>query len=573
MSDDETPFRPQPGKGRGASRSPSFLGEIRAAIRRAGYTGKGLPTPGKSGGRSGFGRGKVIRLGIAAPASRRRVMVAARVVRHAGWKYRAAPLPLHLSYLVREGVSQDASPAQMFDARTDQADGQAFAERCTPDRHHFRFIVSPEDADRVQDLKGFTRTLMGQAERDLGTALDWVGVDHWNTGQPHVHILVRGKTSDGRDLVISRDWIGHGMRSRAEAELTRQLGPRTEAEITRARDAEISAERMTSLDRALRARAIEPDGVVDLRPTQGAQAVEPRLIARAQTLTRLGLATPVQPGVWVLKPDLEDTLRALATRGDIIATLHRSLRGVRPLHPEQVSLGKGEEPVIGGVLATGQHNELAGTAFLVIDGTDGRVHHRVLASIDQLAGLQPGRVVRHGPGKASPEVLSELDVPAQITARGVTWLDRLAASPDALPLAGTGFGAEARQALAARLDHHLATGLLSRTDHPARLAPHHLATLQAREVAEVTERLARQQGRAALIPAAGERFAGTLRDRLSLVSGQFAVLEGLTPDGSPALALAPWKPGFERHLGRQVAFTPNETGPPLWTLGRGIAVS
>jgi len=41
---------------------------------------------------------------------------------------------------------------------------------------------------------------MAQAERDLGTKLDWIGVDHWNTDNPHVHVLVRGKADDGRDL-------------------------------------------------------------------------------------------------------------------------------------------------------------------------------------------------------------------------------------------------------------------------------------------------------------------------------------------------------------------------------------
>jgi hypothetical protein len=30
-------------------------------------------------------------------------------------------------------------------------------------------------------------------ERDLGTKLDWIGVDHYNTDNPHLHILVRGK--------------------------------------------------------------------------------------------------------------------------------------------------------------------------------------------------------------------------------------------------------------------------------------------------------------------------------------------------------------------------------------------
>jgi type IV secretory pathway VirD2 relaxase len=37
---------------------------------------------------------------------------------------------------------------------------------------HFRFIVSPEDADKMADLRAFTRELMKDAERDLETKLD-----------------------------------------------------------------------------------------------------------------------------------------------------------------------------------------------------------------------------------------------------------------------------------------------------------------------------------------------------------------------------------------------------------------
>jgi hypothetical protein len=34
-------------------------------------------------------------------------------------------------------------------------------------------------------------------------------------GQPHVHLVVRGVADDGSDLVISRDSISRGLRSRA----------------------------------------------------------------------------------------------------------------------------------------------------------------------------------------------------------------------------------------------------------------------------------------------------------------------------------------------------------------------
>ena len=145
-------------------------------------------------------------------------------------------------------------------------DHRAFAERCESDRHHFRFIVSPDDATELSDLKALTRDLMAQAQRDLGTKLDWVAVDHWNTEHPHVHVIIRGRADDGQDLVISRDYIREGMRARAEGLVTRELGPRSEQEIRRSLEGEIEAERWTRLDNVLAREAGRNGGIIDLRP-------------------------------------------------------------------------------------------------------------------------------------------------------------------------------------------------------------------------------------------------------------------------------------------------------------------
>ena len=102
-------------------------------------------------------------------------------------------------------------------------------------------------------------------ERDLGTRLDWVAIDHWNTDNPHVHVLIRGKADDGQDLVISRAYISRGFRDRAAERVTLELGPRSEQEIRTALEKEVDAERWTGLDRALRSIADENGGVVDLR--------------------------------------------------------------------------------------------------------------------------------------------------------------------------------------------------------------------------------------------------------------------------------------------------------------------
>ena len=245
---------------RGAKRPQTFVGEVMRAAKKAGHVGNSFrSSQGRS--RSRFGRGRRAAVSIRLRSNARRVVMKARVVRHQGARFRSAPLPKHIAYLKREGVTRDGEDARMFDAASDTADERAFAERCEDDRHHFRFIISPEDAAKIGDLKTFTRELMRDVEKDLGTQLDWVAVDHWNTDNPHIHVLIRGCADDGRDLVISREYISRGFRDRAAERVTLELGPRSEQEIHTALEREVESERWTSLDRGLRDIADECGGV------------------------------------------------------------------------------------------------------------------------------------------------------------------------------------------------------------------------------------------------------------------------------------------------------------------------
>jgi type IV secretory pathway VirD2 relaxase len=193
-------------------------------------------------------------------AGQRRVVIKARIVRiKAG---NAGAVRAHLRHVQRDGVTREGNPGELYDESRDHVDGKAFAERREGDRHQFRFIVAPEDSSEIADLKPFVRDLMRQMESDLGTRLDWVAADHFNTGQPHSHIVVRGKDDHESDLVIARDYIGHGMRARASELITRELGPESELDHLRKLEQEVSAERFTRLDRAISRDA--RDGVLAL---------------------------------------------------------------------------------------------------------------------------------------------------------------------------------------------------------------------------------------------------------------------------------------------------------------------
>ena len=124
----------------------------------------------------------------------------------------------------------------------------------------WKIIISPEFGERL-DLERLTRDMVKQAERDLGTPLEWVAVTHFNTEHPHVHLVVRGRRSDGAPLTLPRAYVQHGLRQAAGAACTLQLGPRTELDAIAAEEREVNERRYTSLDRTIeRLASIQNNG-------------------------------------------------------------------------------------------------------------------------------------------------------------------------------------------------------------------------------------------------------------------------------------------------------------------------
>lgn len=566
-------------KGPSAKRAQSLVAQVTRAARQAGHTGRGFGKASSGRSRSLFGRGRAAAVTASLRSPSRRVVVKARVVRHQGVRFRAASLATHVAYLKRDGVTRDGGEARLFNEVGDEADGRAFAERCCEDRHHFRFIVSPEDASQMADLKGFTRDLMGQAEHDLGSKLEWVAVDHWNTDNPHVHVLVRGVADDGRDLVIARDYIAQGLRARAEALVDLELGPRSEQEIRAGLEKEVSAERWTGLDRALQAASDEGGGVLDLRPPHGGPDTDLRrlMVGRAQTLERLGLAEKLGPASWSLKPGAEATLRELGARGDIIKTMHRAMADLKAERaPTDFAIhGDRPEPIVGRLAARGLDDELKGTAFAVIDGVDGSVHHIRFASIEATTDVPPGGIVElrrytdaEGRARTALAARSDLSIEAQVSATGATWLDRRLIERDKLPVSASGFGAEVTAALERRAEHLIAEGLAQRQGQRVVFAADLIGTLRQHELDGVAAKLAAETGRACRPVAECDPVAGIYARRLDLASGRFAML-----DDGLGFQLVPWKPALDARLGEKVSGVMLPGGGVEWSFGRKRGLS
>jgi len=574
VPDDDFDIRPGRSRDAGANsygKARTLVGKVLQASRRGGRTplarGRG------TGGTGRLGRGKRAALQRRRGPFQRRVVIKARVVRHKGTGFRSAPLVRHVAYLEREGAGREGADGTMFDARSHDADGDAFARRCEDDRHHFRFIVSPEDARDMADLRTFTRELMTDMASDLGTRLDWVAVDHWNTDNPHVHVLVRGVAEDGRDLVIDRSYISAGLRGRAEERVTAELGPRSEREIRSSLSREVDAERWTGLDRAL-VRRRDERGMVDLR--SGAVADKGDyptfLLGRAQVLERMGVAERVGPASWTLAADMESTLRDLGDRGDIIKTMHRAMSGrITRLDPTHLALHVPDDRprVVGRLVDRGLHDELTGEAYAIVEGTDGRTHHLRFPDLDRTGDANVGAILetstwtnRRGGTEMGLLTRSDMPLEAQVTARGATWLDRQLVSPRPEALAGD-FGSQVAAALARRTEQLLDDGLAKRQGQRVVFARNLLATLRERELADAGEALAERTGSLYRLASHGDHVSGVYRERVVLASGRFAMI-----DDGLGFQLVPWRQDMDRHLGSFVNGKVNERGSVDWSFSR-----
>jgi type IV secretory pathway VirD2 relaxase len=406
MGDDDD-FKPRLGRARaiGGRRARRYLQRVIAAanLARGGAPigdGLGRRFSGSRNGRgAGVGRALANRRQASA-AFRRRVVVKARIVRLGGKG--AAGALAHLRYLQRDGTTREGGPGALYARDSDMAVGKAFHERGSGDRHQFRFIVAPEDGAEYDDLKPLVRRLMTRAEADLGTSLDWIAVDHFNTGHPHAHVIVRGVDGEGKDLVIARDYLTRGLRERAAELVDLDLGPRSDRDIARAMSAEIAQERLTGIDRRLIAAADDERTV----SAHGVGAFEQTLRAgRLATLARMDLAEPLGEGRFRLAPKLAATLTRMGERGDIVRTMQRAFtvaRVERALADQAIyePVAADTAPLIGRVLVRGLADEHRDRHYLIVDALDGRSHYVALGR-EPAEGIGEGMIVRIDPARAA----------------------------------------------------------------------------------------------------------------------------------------------------------------------------
>lgn len=456
----ERPFRPKLG------------GRVRAERSGASFRNAVLACAGvvRSAGGS---RAKSVRARIAVRTPRplsRRVVIKARVVRLGPQGAKAAAL--HLAYIERDGVEKDGSPGQLYAAEAQSSPGlaSAFDQVRDGERHQFRLIISPEDAGELE-LTEYVRSLMRRMETDLGRPLDWVAVNHYDTDNPHAHVILRGVDREGQPLRIDRAYIANGLRWRAQELATEELGPRPEIALAKQQLREVTQERFTTLDRDIAQLAVERYVARATVLTAQKQNLRAQLLlGRLAHLERLGLATRDSGSGWVLVADWQERLRELGERGDIIKQMHRALRD----DPARTQLLAAARPIpqafegpdgatFGRVVAKALRDELRGNFSAVVETVGGQSYH---VPLDNRAAeaIREGDFVRLRVSAPDPKPTTmeakppkprvfidrQRDINAQIQHPGPVWLDEILR----YRVAPNGFGAELHQA-AARRQHAL----------------------------------------------------------------------------------------------------------------------
>ena len=371
--------------GGGHAHEPSIHSQL--ARRLAGFKGRSsaVSKARKAGRGTGTGFDRL-----------QRVVVKVHVSRHRPGKVHGSVLR-HVSYVGRESASLDGKHGVFYDAAQEGLDARQIVTAWEQDRHHFRLIVSAENAGDLPDTNKYIRTVMARVKRDLETSLHWLAVNHYNTDNPHTHILIRGIKQDGTDLVIPRQYVSYGIRRRAEEVATEILGPRSAEDIRREHDSQIEAERFTALDRMIE-RHLEA-GKIDLHPDKrigfGADD-RTRILGRLQFLHTMDLAKKGKGTWWMLDPEFGFKLRDLGQRNDIIKVLYATL-GNQAGYVERLGYRDAlAEPILGALVAKGGVDEISDRRFVVVRDCTGRLYYSQVPDDENFRRAQAGAVVELG---------------------------------------------------------------------------------------------------------------------------------------------------------------------------------
>jgi hypothetical protein len=308
----------------------------------------------------------------------------------------------HGKYLERESAAgkSGALEQERLDSRSEQPLHSITDQwQRAGDTRLFKIIISPEHAAGV-NFRATSKDMIRGLEQRTGERLEWAGIVHRNTDHPHVHIVVRGRSLSGSPLFIQPKVIREVLRDEVQRSLTRQLGPRTVADIERQRGSEITAFRVTNVDRRL---SRQMGRAIDFANVSPGDEYESR---RLEALAGFGLAR-MENGNWLLRSDFTKQLRQMKDLQDRARVLFRSGAAISDPHAP-MEYGTQSRKLIGRVLLNSE-DERTGQFQTAFETLDGKVlmlrHDSTLRSAWVRGDLKAGNIVSIDSLKSDPSRL------------------------------------------------------------------------------------------------------------------------------------------------------------------------
>lgn len=306
----------------------------------------------------------------------------------------------HGKYIARESATREGAGREMgFDHKEDG--GIDIASRLdgwqqASDPRLWKIIISPEFGERV-DLKLLTRDVMRKMSHDLNTGLEWVAAAHFNTEHPHVHVALRGVDAHGREFRLDPEYIKTDIRHAAEKLCTNQIGYRTQEDARHASEKEVTSQRFTNLDRAIKRQAIDRGGHFSVALDQPHRTDHVYVVKRLWHLVSMGLAEAEKPGTWKVEKTFEETLRAMSRVADRQRTLadHGAAISDPRLRIEMLSM-RSLSTIEGRVLVHGEDDN--GKGYMMVEGTEAKIwcvtSTPEVEKVREDGGLRPDSFIR-----------------------------------------------------------------------------------------------------------------------------------------------------------------------------------
>lgn len=308
----------------------------------------------------------------------------------------------HGRYLERENAAgqKGSHEHERLDSQEDRS-LHAIADQWhkAGDARMFKIIISPEDGAST-DFMAASRDMIRALEQRTGEQLEWAGIVHRNTEHPHAHIILRGRSQSGSPLFIQPKVIREVLRDEVQRSLTRQLGPRTVADIERQRGTEITAFRVTNLDRRLAKQVGRGAGFVNVFPGDEYES------RRLGALASFGLAR-LEKGNWLVRSDFTNQLKQMKDLQDRARVLFRSGAAISDPHA-LMEYGTQSRKLIGRVILNSE-DERTGQFQTAFETLDGKVvilrHDSTLRSAWVRGDLKAGNIVSIDTLKSDPSRL------------------------------------------------------------------------------------------------------------------------------------------------------------------------